>query len=110
MSRFHNVNWKHKNIQKDTSKPITKKVENNQKIEKPSSSDNAKDVDKKEIPHYVYYKPASKDHGSCWFIKDHPKLGARNIKTKNSRTSVRRVNAERSINKNFGRRSIDVIK
>ncbi len=76
------------NIQKDTSKPITKKVENNQKIEKPSSSDNAKDVDKKEIPHYVYYKPASRDHGSCWFIKDHPKLGARNIKTKNSRTSA----------------------
>jgi hypothetical protein len=57
-------------------------------IEKPSSSDNAKDVDKKEIPHYVYYKPANRDHGSCWFIKDHPKLAARNIKTKTSRTSA----------------------
>lgn len=57
-------------------------------IEKPSSSDNAKNVDKKEIPHYVYYKPANRDHGSCWFIKDHPKLASRNIKTKTSRTSA----------------------
>ena len=78
------------NIQRDTSKPIIQKLEDTslERVEKPSSSDNAKDVDKKEIPHYVYYKPANKDHGSYWFIKDHPKLASRNIKTKTSRTSA----------------------
>jgi hypothetical protein len=70
------------NIQKDTSKPISKK------IDKPSSADKAKDIESKDIPRYVYYKPANKDHGSCWFIKDHPNLVSRNIKTKISRTSA----------------------
>jgi hypothetical protein len=76
------------NIQKDTNIIVIPPVEKIERTDKPSSSENAKDVDKKEIPRYVYYKPASKDHGSCWFIKDHPKLVSRNIKTKTSRTSA----------------------
>jgi hypothetical protein len=44
--------------------------------------------DKKNIPRYVYYKPTDKEHGSYWFIKDHPELISRNIKIKCSRTSA----------------------
>jgi hypothetical protein len=67
---------------KKKEKPIV------QKIDKPSNADNVIDVNTKDIPRYVYYKPADKEHGSYWIIKDHPNLSSRNIKTKNSRTSA----------------------
>lgn len=44
--------------------------------------------DKNNIPRYVYYKPTDKEHGTYWFIKDHPELMSRNIKIKCSRTSA----------------------
>ena len=55
---------------------------------KPSNIQKATDVEIKDVPEYVYYKPADKEHGSYWIIKDHPNLASRNIKTKNSRTSA----------------------
>ena len=44
--------------------------------------------DKNNIPRYVYYKPANKEHGSCWYIKHHPGLVSKNVKIKCSRTSA----------------------
>lgn len=67
---------------KKKEKPIV------QKIDKPSSVNKADGVNTKDVPEYVYYKPADKEHGSYWIIKDHPNLASRNIKTKNSRTSA----------------------
>jgi hypothetical protein len=74
------------NIQK--TEPITIITENVTTSAKTPSSTNATDVGPSEVPRFVYYKSPDKEHGSYWFLKDHPKLASRNIKTKTSRTSA----------------------
>lgn len=54
----------------------------------PETISNTNKSDSSDIPRYIYYKSSDGEHGSYWYIRDHPKLASRNLRVKTSRTSA----------------------